>query len=114
VRAPFLKIDLEREFQKLKSEGAWRGRPRNAVTLLKDRGLTAILVGLHKDATIERHRADGPICIHLVAGALRLTAGDESLTLEPGQIVTMAAGLEHDVHAREESAFLLTIGDTSA
>jgi len=114
VSAPFLKIDLDEALKRLKSEEAWKARPRNAVTLLKDQGLTALLVGLHKDATIERHRADGPISVHLLSGALRVTAGDESLTLEPGQVVTMEAGLEHDVHAGEESAFLLTIGGASA
>jgi len=114
VNAPLLRIDLGEELQKLKGEEAWKTRPRNAVTLLKVPGLKAILVGLHEEATLERHRAEGPICIHLLAGALQLTAGEESLTLTPGQIVTMAAGLEHDVHAREESSFLLTIGGTSS
>jgi len=114
VNAPFLKIDLREALAKLQGEGAWSARPRNAVTLLKDQGLRAILVGLHEDGTIERHRADGPISVHLLSGALRVTAGGESLTLVPGQILTMEAGLEHDVHASEESAFLLTIGSAVA
>lgn len=114
LSAPFLKIDLTEAFGKLKSEEAWNARSRNAVTLLKDQGLKALLVGLHKDATIERHRAEGPISVHLLSGALRVTAGDETLTLEPGQVVTMQAGLEHEVHASEESALLLTIGGSSA
>lgn len=114
VNASFLKIDLNEAFTKLKSEQTWNARPRNAITLLKDQGLRALLVGLHKDATIERHRADGPISLQLLSGALRVTAGGESLALEPGQVVTMEAGLEHHVHASEESAFLLTIGGDSA
>jgi len=114
VSAPFLKIDLAEAFRDLKREEAWDARPRNAVTLLKEHGMTALLVGLHKDATIERHRAEGPISVHLLSGAMRLTAAGESLTLEPGQVVTMQAGVEHEIRASEESAFLLTIGGASA
>lgn len=114
VSAPFLRIDLKEAFERLKGEEAWNTRPRNAVTLFKDKGLRALLVGLHRGATIERHRADGPISIHLLSGRMRVTAGDQGLALEPGQLVTMEAGLEHDVQASEESAFLLTIGGASA
>jgi quercetin dioxygenase-like cupin family protein len=110
VSAPFLKFDLDEALGELKSEEAWRTRPRNAVTLLNDEGMRVVLVGLHADASIESHRAEGPISIQVVAGALHVTAGGESLALGPGQVVTMQAGVEHDVHAAEESAFLLTIG----
>ena len=114
MSAPFQKIDLNEAFDKLKNEETWNARPRNAVTLFKGEGLRALLVGLHKDATIESHRADDPVSVHLLSGALHLTAGGENLTLEPGQVVTMEAGLEHDIHASKESAFLLTIAGASA
>jgi quercetin dioxygenase-like cupin family protein len=108
--APFLKIDLAEAFDRLKGEEAWKARPRNAVTLVKDEGLTAILVGLRKDATIDRHRANGPITIHVLGGALRLSIGGGTVALGPGQVLSLKANVEHDVRADEESAFLLTMG----
>lgn len=110
VDAPFLKIDLGAAFDTLKSEEAWSARPRNSATLFKYPGLRGVLVGLHKGATIEKHRAEGPTSVHLLSGALSMTVGGESIALEPGQMLAMEPGLEHSVHASEESAFLLTIG----
>ena len=112
--APVLRFDLADALRRLKSEESWASRPRNAVTLAKEGGLRVVLVGLHKDATIEAHRADGPISIHLLHGRIQITVGGEELDLAPGQVVTMRAGLEHALRADEESAFLLTIGGNLA
>jgi len=108
-----MKIDLAEALERLKSEDAWRTRPRNAVTLLKGEGMRMLLVGLHKGAAIQAHRADGPISVHLLGGSIRPTVGGERLALEPGQVVAIEADLEHDLCADEESAFLLTMGGKS-
>ena len=114
ANAPHLKFDLAEAFAQLKREPAWTSHPRSAVTLLKDAGMRVVLVGIHKDAAIEPHKAEGPISVHLLSGAIRMTAGGETVSLKPGQVLTLGAGLEHDVRADEESAFLLTLGGTSA
>lgn len=107
---PRLKFDLAEEIAKLKQEPAWATHPRNAATLLKDAGMRVLLVVIHEGAAIEPHKAEGPISVHLLTGAIRMTAGGEKVALRPGQILTLEAGLEHDVKADEESAFLLTMG----
>ena len=106
---PVLKLDLPEALRRLKAEEAWRTRPRNAVTLLKEGGLRVVLVGLHEGAAIEPHRAEGPTSIHLLSGAVRVTAGEEEFDLAPGQVLAMDAGVRHALQAGEESAFLLTI-----
>jgi len=109
ANAPRLKFDLPEEIAKLKSEPAWTAHPRSAVTLLKDAGMRVVLVGIHKGASIEPHKAEGPISVHLLEGAIRMTAAGETVPLGPGQVLTLWAGIEHGVHADEESAFLLTM-----
>ena len=71
--------------------------------------MRVVLVGIHKGASIEPHKAEGPISVHLLEGAIRMTVAGESVALGPGQVLTLWAGVEHDVHADEESAFLLTM-----
>lgn len=109
ANAPHLKLDLAEAFAKLKVEPAWREHPRSAVTLLKTPGMRVVLIGLHKDAAIEPHSAEGPISVHLLSGAIRMRAGSETVALTPGQLLTLGPGIEHDVHADDESAFLLTM-----
>jgi quercetin dioxygenase-like cupin family protein len=109
ANAPHLKFDLAEAFAQLKREPAWTTHPRSAVTLLKDAGMRVVLVGLRKGAVIEPHKAEGPISVHVLCGAIRMTAGSENVALLPGQVLTLQKGLEHDVHADEESAFLLTM-----
>lgn len=114
VKAPRLKFDLADAIAQLRRESAWATHSRSAVTLLKDRGMRVVLVGLHRDATVEAHKAEGPISVHVLSGAIRITAGGEKLALKAGQILTLEEGIEHDLHADEESVFLLTIGGTAS
>jgi quercetin dioxygenase-like cupin family protein len=46
----------------------------------------------------------GTLCVH---------AGEQTEDLHPGQILTLAPGIKHDVEARADSAFLLTIAWSS-
>jgi quercetin dioxygenase-like cupin family protein len=109
ANAPHLRFDLAEAFAQLKREPAWSSHQRSAVTLLKDAGMRVVLVGIHKGAAIEPHKAEGPISVHLLSGAIRVTVAGEGVALRPGQVLTLWAGIEHDVHADEESAFLLTM-----
>jgi quercetin dioxygenase-like cupin family protein len=110
IGEPVLKVDLAEALRALKAEEAWRTRPRSAVTLVKEQGFRVVLVGLHRGAAIDAHRAEGPISIHLLEGSVRVAVKGEEIALSPGQVLALGAGLEHALHADEESAFLLTIG----
>jgi len=59
---------------------------------------------------MSHHRAEGPISIHALQGKIRVHLPDDRTEeLKEGDLLTLDRGLEHDVEALEESAFLLTI-----
>jgi quercetin dioxygenase-like cupin family protein len=110
IEQPIVKFDLKEALRALKGEDAWRARPRNAVTLVKEDRLRVVLVGLHQGTNVDPHRAEEPISIHLLEGAVRATVAGEEIDLAPGQVLALRAGIEHALYAAQESAFLLTIG----
>ena len=59
---------------------------------------------------MSHHRAEGPISVHSVFGKIRVHLPDDRMEeLNPGDLLALERGLEHDVEAVEECAFLLTI-----
>jgi quercetin dioxygenase-like cupin family protein len=55
------------------------------------------------------HRTNGTVTIHVLKGRLAVTAEGRPHDLGPGGLLVMAAGVEHDVVAMEESEMLLTV-----
>ncbi len=45
------------------------------------------------------HRTNGTVIIHVLVGRLTVTAGGQPHDLGPGELLVMAAGVEHDVAA---------------
>lgn len=73
--------------------------------LLKADDLRLVLIAMDTGARMKEHSANGTISIHALEGTLRVHSQD----LHPGQVLTLAPGIKHDVEAREDCAFLLTI-----
>lgn len=96
------------EFERLKQEPAWRGGSGNAITLTKG-PLRTVLVALKAGATIEEHRAPGPMTLQVLSGSIRFRAGDAVLELGAGQLAVLESAVRHDVEAVTDSAFLLTL-----
>lgn len=55
------------------------------------------------------HRTNGTVIIHVLKGRLTVTADGRPHDLGPGGVLVMAANVEHDVAALEESEMLLTV-----
>ena len=55
------------------------------------------------------HRTNGTVTIHVLKGRMLITAEGRPHDLGPGGLLVMAAGVEHDVLAMEESEMLLTV-----
>ena len=98
------------ELTQLQQEHAWTEGDRNSKTLVKKPDLRIVLMSLKRGARLDAHWAPGSIAIHLLAGQMRVTAAAETVDLTPGEIMSLDGGLEHDVEATEDSAFILTIG----
>jgi quercetin dioxygenase-like cupin family protein len=107
--APLLTFDIHTLVTQIKREDTWKKGSRSGMTLLKGQGLRVVLVAMRAGTTIPSHRADGPLSLQVVEGAITFSAAPQEVTLTEGQVLTLQAGIPHSVEAIEESAFLLTL-----
>lgn len=112
VDAALVSIDLPRFMEQIKKEPAWLNGPRNAITVFKSDRLRLVLIALHGGAELPTHTADGTISVQVLAGRIRFETGNESISLNVGQMVTLHEKIPHGVLALEESMFLLTLVPT--
>ena len=77
--------------------------------LVKADDFRVLLIAMDVGATMKEHHADGTITIHVLQGRLRWGVKEKSQDLKSGQILTLAPGIQHDIEARDDSAFLVTI-----
>jgi quercetin dioxygenase-like cupin family protein len=109
IDAPLLTFDVPTLIAQIKSEETWKKGSSNGMTLLKGQGLRVVLVAVRAGTTIPSHRAEGPLSLQVVEGAIKFGAAPQEVTLGEGQVLTLQAGIPHSVEAIEESAFLLTL-----
>lgn len=106
---PLQTFDLPPLIEKIKSEADWSAHERNAMTLHKSPGLRVMLVSMHARTEIARHTASYPMSLLVVEGSVRFTAGNKTVLLQRGQLLTLHAGIPHRLEAPEEASFLLTL-----
>jgi quercetin dioxygenase-like cupin family protein len=104
----YVELDLARELEELRHEPEWKSG-HNAKTLVKTGTLRIVLTSLAAQARIPSHRTDGGISIHTLSGHIVVRAADRTFDLRTGGLLALDGGVEHEVEAREDSAFLLTI-----
>lgn len=109
-----IRFNLQEEMKKLRGVSTWaQPTGRSSATLVKHEDLRVVLTLMKKGSRIAQHRAEGAISIQAVQGRVRLyVGGKEICELASGDVLALQAGLEHDVEALEESAFLLTIASS--
>jgi quercetin dioxygenase-like cupin family protein len=107
--APLLTFDIPTLLAQLKHEDLWRTGKRNAMTLLKDRGLRVVLIVMHASTAIPSHQAESPLSVQVVEGRLQVRTDAEPVTLKKGHMLALQAGIRHEIEALEESALLLTL-----
>ncbi len=106
---PEARFDTREEIEKIRQTATWRDTGHGAKELVKYPDLRIALILLKPRKRIEGHKADARISIQTMQGRLLLHLPDEVVELGPGQLLTLERGVQHDVEAEEESAFLLTI-----
>jgi quercetin dioxygenase-like cupin family protein len=104
-----LVFDLDDERERASDPASLARSGRNARTLLKSGPLRATLVVVAAGGEIGEHQADGPITVQPLAGRIRFSVGDRAYDLEPGQLLSLGAGIRHAVSSAEGGAFLLTV-----
>ncbi len=106
---PLLTIDLDAELTAMRAQESWKRSGRHAKTLVKDPELRVVLIALQPGARLEEHHAPGRITIQTLSGHLTVRVDERMIELPAGHVLTLARSVPHDVEARGESAFLLTI-----
>lgn len=101
-------LDLASELAGAQQQKPWRSGVLSKL-LLKADDLRLLLITMETGARMKEHHADGTVSIHALQGILCVRVTEEAHDLHVGQILTIAQGIKHDVEAREDSAFLLTI-----
>lgn len=106
-----IRKNIQDELEKLKDAESWqREAGRSSETIVKYPEFRIVLVRMKPGSYISHHRAEGPISIHPVLGKIRVHLPDDRMEeLNPGDLLALERGLEHDVEALEDCAFLLTI-----
>lgn len=106
-----IRKNIQDELEKLKDAESWhREAGRSSETIVKYPEFRIVLVRMKPGSYISHHRAEGPISIHPVLGKIRVHLPDDRMEeLNPGDLLALERGLQHDVEALEDCAFLLTI-----
>jgi quercetin dioxygenase-like cupin family protein len=77
--------------------------------LFKSRQLELIRLVLPRGKGMPEHAVPGAITIQCMDGAVELHAHQTTQTIHAGELVYLAGGEPHALHAREDSSVLLTI-----
>jgi len=106
-----IRRNINDELEKLKDAPSLQlAVGRSSETIVKYPEFRIVLVRMKHGSYMSHHRAEGPISVHTVLGKIRVHLPDDRMEeLAPGDILALERGLEHDVEALEDCAFLLTI-----
>jgi quercetin dioxygenase-like cupin family protein len=105
---PSLEFDLATEIEGLRREPAYE-RGRNAKTIAKFADFRIVLTALKAGTRINEHHSAGRISVQTVTGHIRMRALDREFDLPRGCVLVLDRGVQHDVEALQDSAFLLTV-----
>ena len=86
-------------------------KPKQVTVLFDGPGRKLIEVKLRNGAVLAKHQAAGPITVLCLAGSGRFSAGkdlDESQGLVAGSLITLEAGVDHEVVASPDIDLLVT------
>ena len=103
------RIDLNAAANDLAAEAAASPGRHRQKTLIRYGHTTVALFHFTAGSSMPEHLAKGTVTIHVLEGRMTVHAGDQTHDLPPGQILVLAPGVKHDLHANQESRLLLTV-----
>lgn len=113
LNAPLVEMNLNAFIRQIKIETTWADSDRNSVTLFKSDTMRIVLIGLHENAELKPHKANGVISVQVLQGKIEFIAGQQNTHLEKGQMIALQENITHSVRALTESFFLLTLAMNS-
>lgn len=109
LHASLVEMNLQEVIKQIKSETTWVDSDRNSVTLFKSETMRIVLIGLHENAELKSHKANGVISVQVLEGKIEFTAQKQITHLEQRQMIVLEENIFHSVKALSESFFLLTL-----
>lgn len=64
---------------------------------------------LQRGRSVPEHKVDGELTLQCLEGRLTVHAHGRAIALEPGELLFLAGGVPHALHAEEDSSALLTL-----
>lgn len=113
LNAPLVEMNLNEFVKQIKTETTWADSDRNSVTIFKSETMRIVLIGLHENAELKPHKANGVISVQVLQGKIEFTAEQQNTHLEKGQMIALQENVTHSVRALTESFFLLTLAMNS-
>ena len=107
--ADLVQMDLNHFVSKIKEESTWAESDRNSITIFKSDTMRIVLLGLHQNAALKTHQANGIISVQVLEGKINFVTGQRTVLLEKGQMIALHENIPHSVVALTETFFLLTM-----
>lgn len=109
LNAELVEMNLLAFIDQLKQEITWAESDRNSITVFKSETMRIVLMGLHQNAELKAHKANGVISVQVLEGKINFITDQKSLFMEKGQMIALHENIIHGVKALTESFFLLTL-----
>lgn len=103
-------FELGEQIEELRALEPYEREGRTARTLLRTDDLRVVLIVMKEGSRIEEHDTAGTVTVQALDGELVLSMPEREVTLPAGSLLALDSGVEHDVRAAVDSAFLLTLG----
>ncbi|MEO6346680.1 MAG: cupin domain-containing protein [Aquaticitalea sp.] len=107
--APLVEMDLNNFILQIKHEITWATTDHNSITIFKSDNTTVVLVGMHQNAELKRHKAYGDIHVQVLEGKINFCTEQQTVSMKKGHMIALKADIPHSVLALEDSFFLLTV-----
>ena len=107
--APLVEMDLPKLIAQIKAETTWADSDRNSITIFKSETMRIVLMGLHENAELKAHKANGVISVHVLEGKINFLTDQQTSLIEKGHMIALHENITHSVLALTETFFLLTL-----
>ena len=105
-------IDLPALIASLKRSYTWTKGEISTVILLKSPEKKIILAAIHEGTEIESFQSNDSVMYQIIEGRLQFHNGEDTVTLDKGQLMTFDEKSEYTITILEETVILITISDS--
>lgn len=109
LNAQMVEMNLNKFIEQVKNEITWAESDRNSVTIFKSDTMRIVLMGLHENAELKAHKANGVISIQVLEGRINFITEEQKALMEKGQMIALQENITHSVFALADSFLLLTL-----